>query len=96
MKIIEFIKNNPDWREILSNPPYNLIIEDDSDFIMLKYSQYDSDFTNELVRECRGLILDKDCNAVCVPFTKFGNYGESYADKIDWKTEKSRRKLTDP
>ena len=93
MKIIEFINNNSNWREVLSNSPYNLIIEDDSDFIMLKYSQYDSDFTNELVRECRGLILDKDYNAVCVPFIKFGNHGESYANDIDWSTAKVEEKI---
>ena len=93
MILLEFIKNNLSWREILSNPPYNLIIYDDDDFIMLKYSQYDSDFTNELVRECRGIIIDKDYNAVCVPFSKFANYGESYADEIDWTTATVEEKI---
>jgi len=93
MKIIEFIKNNPDWRDTLSKPPYNLIIEDDEDFIMLKYSQYDSDFTNEIVRECRGIIFDKNYNAVCVPFSKFANYGESYADEIDWDSARVEEKI---
>ena len=28
-----------------------------------------------------------------MPFYKFGNYGESYADKIDWNTAKAEEKL---
>jgi hypothetical protein len=86
MKIIEFIKSNPNWRELLVAEPYNLIINDDGGFIMLKYSQMNSDFNNEMVRECRGLILDSSFAPVCVPFYKFGNYGESYAAEIDWDT----------
>ena len=93
MKILDFVRDNPNWREILSNSPYNIAIDDDGDFIMLKYSQYDSDFTYEIVRECRGLILDKNFNAVCVPFHKFGNYGESYSAEIDWKTAKVEEKI---
>ena len=55
--------------------------------VMLKYSQIGSDFKNEIVRECRGLILDEDTfEPVCVPFFKFGNYGESYCPEIDWKS----------
>jgi hypothetical protein len=86
MKIIEFIKSNPDWRVIIAGPPYNLDINDDGGFIMLKYSQFDSDFNIDMVRECRGLILDMEHNPVCVPFSKFANYGEPYADEIDWST----------
>ena len=93
MIVIDFIKNNPNWREILSNSPYNITIDDDGDFIMLKYSQYDSDFNIKLVRECRGLIIDKEFNAVCVPFNKFANYGESYADEINWETAKVEEKI---
>ena len=93
LKIIDFIKNNPAWREILVTEPYNLIINDDSDFTILKYSQIDSDMNIEIVRECRGLIIGKELNPVCVPFFKFGNYGESYADEIDWGTACVQEKI---
>ena len=93
LKIVDFIKSNPDWREALSAPPYNLTINDDGGFIMLKYSQIDSDFSNELVRECRGIILDGSFNAVCVPFFKFANYGEPYADDIDWAKARVEEKI---
>ncbi|MCL2815041.1 MAG: hypothetical protein FWD23_10625 [Oscillospiraceae bacterium] len=90
---MEYIKNNRNWREILSKAPYNITIKDDGDFILLKYSQIDSDFNDEIVRECRGLIIDKNLNPVCVPFYKFGNYGEPYADNIDWTTAKVEEKI---
>ena len=84
LRVIEYIKNNQDWKTTLTAEPYNLSITDDGNFTILKYSQINSDFNNEIVRECRGLIIDKECNPVCIPFFKFANYGEPYADEIDW------------
>jgi len=93
LKVIDFIKNTENWREILSSAPYNLLINDDGNFTILKYSQINSDFNIDIVRECRGLIIDNDYNPVCVPFFKFANYGEPYADKIDWETAKVEEKI---
>lgn len=93
MKVINFIKSNSDWRDILSKEPYNLTINDDSGFTILKYSQINSDFNNEIVRECRGLIIDQSLNPVCIPFYKFGNFGEPYADIIDWATAEIEEKI---
>ena len=61
--------------------------------MLLKYSQIESDFTDEIVRECRGLIMDENFSPVCVPFFKFANYGEAYADNIDWNTAKVEEKI---
>lgn len=57
-----------------------------NNLISFKYSKIDSDFSNPLVRECRGIILDEsnDYKVVSFPFVKFMNYGEGYADKIDY------------
>ena len=93
LKVIEFIKSNPNWRETLSGPPYGITIKDDGGFVLLKYSQIDSDFNIEIVRECRGLIIDKNFNPACVPFYKFGNYGEPYADNINWATASVEEKI---
>lgn len=62
--------------------------------VLLKYG-IDADFTNPLVRECRGLILDESDNwrVVCRTFDKFGNYGEGYAAAIDWPTARVQEKL---
>lgn len=91
LKVLEFIKAHKNWEELLSQEPYYIKISRDVMFghnlIMLKYNQLDSDFHEEIVRECRGLIFDEDSlEPVSVPFFKFGNYGESYCPEIDWKS----------
>lgn len=93
LKVVDFIKKNEDWRKLLAGEPYFLIIVESDGYILLKYNQLCSDFNNEIVRECRGLILDSDYNPVCVPFFKFGNYGESYCPEIDWKTARVQAKI---
>lgn len=91
LAVQQFIEQHSDWEKLLQWKPYCMTISRDKMFgrnlVMLKYSQIDSDFKNEIVRECRGLILDEDTfEPVCVPFFKFGNYGESYCPEIDWKS----------
>jgi len=94
LKLQQFIKDHPqDFRELLIEKPYAIKIVEDEHFMLFKYSQINSDFTNELVRECRGIILDKvDWSVACHPFHKFGNYGESYVPEIDWKSASTQEK----
>ena len=99
LNILKFIENNSDWEELLSKEPYNLKIVRDDNNVMLKYNQLTSDFSNPIVRECRGLIIQKDKEnnfiPVCVPFFKFMNAEEpnSDLDKIDWKTASVQEKV---
>lgn len=91
LKVLEFIKTHKNWEELLSQAPYYIKVYRDVMFdhnlVMLKYNQLDSDFHEEIVRECRGLIFDEDSlEPVSVPFFKFGNYGESYCPEIDWES----------
>lgn len=91
LKVLEFIKAHKNWEELLSQAPYYIKVYRDIMFdhnlVMLKYNQLDSDFHEEIVRECRGLIFDEDSlEPVSVPFFKFGNYGESYCPEIDWES----------
>lgn len=52
------------------------------------------DFSLPEVQEARGIIIDTEkLEVVCWPFRKFGNYGESYADDIDWKTAEVQEKV---
>ena len=62
--------------------------------VLLKYG-IDADFTNAMVRECRGIVLDEanDWAVVSRAFDKFGNHGESYAATIDWATARVQEKL---
>ena len=91
LKIQEFIRANNDWEAKLQEKPYCITISRDvvhgRELVMFKYSQIDSDFMNEIVRECRGLILDaQNFEIVSCPFFKFGNVGEAYCPEIDWKS----------
>lgn len=95
----DFIEQHPDdWEKLLAEKPYSLIITHDriydKNLVMFKYSQVDSDFNIELVRECRGIIFDEDTwEPVSVPFFKFGNVGESYCPEIDWTSAHIGQKI---
>lgn len=104
LKIIDFIYKNDNWEEILSNTPYSLNISYDifcnRKLVMFKYDQCNSDFSIDLVKECRGLILDitdYETNNIIIPFSipyfKFFNFGEPYASHIDWQTAITSSKI---
>ena len=71
LKLLDFIKQNKEnWKEALQKPPYSLIVKEDDDYILLKYNQLESDLSNSIVQECRGIILRKsDLKVVFFPFT---------------------------
>lgn len=87
LQLFKFINNHKEnWKELLQQPPYSLIIKEDDTYMLLKYSQIESDFSKKIVKECRGIILDKESlKVVAFPFTKFFNYGQVEAAKINWK-----------
>ena len=95
LKILDFIKESGEnWKEILQNAPYFISIKEDDEYYLFKYRQAESDMQYEIVRECRGLILDKETmKPVSLSFTKFFNYGEQYASNIDWKTASTQEKV---
>ena len=91
----EFIKQNPhDWEAKLKSAPYEITIKHEDGLIIFNYDLYNSDLSNSIVKECRGLILREETfDAVCVPFYKFFNYGQEFADKIDWPTARVQTKV---
>jgi len=94
LKLSKFIQEHTDWKELLTQEPYFIEIKSDNNYILLKYNQIKSDFYNPIVKECRGIILDKNTlQPVCIPFFKFGNYGEGYSDNIDWSSAKVQEKV---
>ena len=90
MRVLELMNREYNWKEILQEAPYFINIKEKDDYVLLKYNQIFSDFSNEIVRECRGAIFRKNIDGrwICVSrgFDKFMNYGESYAPKIDWES----------
>ena len=47
MEVLRVMDSNENWREMLSNEPYNIIIKDYDDYILLKYNQLSSNFSLE-------------------------------------------------
>ena len=89
MQVLEFMNSHSDWEELLTGAPYNLMIKRDGDYVMLSYSQINSDFNEQICREARGSIFRYDGDkwiCVCRAMDKFANYGESYAAQIDWNS----------
>lgn len=101
--ILRFYENTggKDWN-ITSKKLFNLFgikTKLDPEYPYLRLFKYslDSkqiDFYHPLTRESRGVIIDTEQNeVVCNPFQKFGNYGESYSQNIDWESAIVSEKL---
>ena len=92
--ICQFISNNPEnWEELLSNS-YKIKIKKDGDYAILNYIMFDCNFSDPIVQECRGIIVDYvKKEVVCWPFRKFGNYNEYYCDEIDWESARVLEKV---
>ena len=99
MKVLDFIRENANWEEVLAAEPYFIKATWDGNYVILKYNQLASDFNEQMVRECRGCIIyipegfHEWADIVCYPFDKFGNYGESYVPSIDWSHAKVKEKV---
>lgn len=94
LKIVDFIKTHSNWEELLTSPPYNLTIKRDGNLILFKYNQIKSNFSEEICREARGLILEENTwRVVRMAFKKFFNIDEVYADAIDWDTAVASEKI---
>lgn len=94
MKIVDFIKEHENWEDILIREPYKLKIVRDNGFILFKYDTVYSDFSLDIVKEARGVILKEDTlEIVCYPFTKFFNVDEENADQIDWDSATVQEKI---
>ena len=90
----QFILNHNNWKELLSNPPYNLKIQQENNLALFMYRTTQSDFNEEIVRLSRGCIIDvTNGKYICRPYDKFFNIGEGFADKIDFNTAVYEEKL---
>lgn len=94
MELLNFINSNENWKELIQEKPYCITVKEDEKYILLSYSQIESDFSLQLVQECRGIIFRKsDLKIVCYPFDKFFNVQEGHASKIDWSSARVQEKL---
>lgn len=89
--ICRFIAENENWKELLAFK--GISVKESGSLMILNYG-IECDFTDPVVQEARGIIIDTDTlEVVCWPFRKFGNYGEGYADDIDWNTVHVQEKI---
>lgn len=93
MKLIDFINSTFDWKTQLHEK--NIKISGLDDFYLLKYGHV-ADFSDELVCQCRGVIIkhqEENYKIVCLPFDKFMNYGQEGAANIDWDSAIVQEKI---
>jgi RNA ligase len=95
LRIQEFLRGGGSFADLeerygIASKPHSKY----SNLVLFKYDQIASPFAEEIVRECRGIILnrDKDWSVVSFPFRKFFNYEEGHAAKIDWTTARVQAK----
>lgn len=89
--ILDLIKTDPHWKKTLEEK--DIRITRKGNLASFNYNM-GADFTDPIVCEARGLILNtKTKKVVCFPFKKFGNYGETYADEIDWNSARVQEKI---
>jgi hypothetical protein len=96
LKVQEYLRGGGKLEELTEK--YSIKTRRHSTFpnlVCLKYDQISSDFTQEIVRECRGLVLDEadDWRVVSMAFSKFMNHGQAGADDIDWSTARVQEKV---
>ena len=107
--LLDFIRlHGNNWIKEIAKAPYFITakqcpFKDNCDNLlypeayMVSYSQFESDFTNSIVKACRGSIIDvSDLNSpemICTPFYKFMNHNQVGEDIIDWSTAKVRDKI---
>lgn len=94
-QIGKFIAENKDWETVLTKEPYCLKYQRYNNYILFKYNQIESDFSNPIVKEARGIISRDGWweYPVCRAFDKFFNIGETNAEILDWSTVQVTQKI---
>lgn len=106
--LLNLIRTNKNWKKFLKQEPRFVDVKqcpwkDEEgnvkypNLYMLSYNGILSDFNDQYVRLCRGCIVsveDKEHpQMICAPFTKFGNYGQSFCPEIDWASALVEQKV---
>ena len=101
--LVNFVKENDNWEELLKKDPYNLKSVKwctwKQNWCMFVYNLFNSELTNDVVRGCRGTVLEingKDVKVISAPYTKFFNYGQiegkDIEDSINWNNAQIQEK----
>ena len=92
--ICKLINDNPDsWETICESKNIRVKKDATNPYVIFNY-EINADFTDPVVQEARGIIIDiEKLEVIAWPFRKFGNFSESYADTIDWNTAEVQEKV---
>ena len=92
--LCDLIRENPNtWETICEEKNIRVKRDATLPYVIFNYI-INADFTDPVVKEARGIIIDiEKLEVVCWPFNKFGNSHESYADTIDWRTARVQEKI---
>ena len=92
--ITQFINSHPnDWKELLEEKNIKIKYAPNDYRAIFNYG-IDCDFSDPIVQEARGIIIDLDTlEVISFPFRKFGNHNESYVDDIDWASAQVQDKI---
>ena len=98
LAIQKFLRETPDGLNILQGENYALNVRRHLKYpnlVLFKYNQIESDMSQEICCEARGLILDESNNweVVSYPYKKFWSYGDVNVANINWETAKVYEKL---
>ena len=100
LKTVQLLRGGLTVEELAAR--YKLIVkraEDGPGLVQLSYLQTESNMGQDVVQECRGLVLDelRDFALTSFPFSKFFNLDEKHAQKtksqFDWKTARVYEKI---
>ncbi len=89
MLLQEFLRNEPDALKKLQEAPYFIKVKRHTEYpelFLLKYDQIESDFSNPLVCQARGIIFNEQDNyrIISYSYDKFFNAGDPKAAVLDW------------
>ena len=97
LELENLLNSNENWVDILTNKPYCLKIKSMGNYFLFMYDMIESDFSQKIVQESRGIIFyqedDGKFTPVCIPMFKFFNFGESNAAQIDWESARIQEKI---
>lgn len=102
--LVQYVKENSNWKTDLKKSPYNLkSIKECSwhnNWYMFVYNLFDSDLKNDVVRGCRGTVLEingNDVKIISAPYSKFFGCGDpsgkDIEKSINWKNAKIQEKI---
>jgi len=91
--VLDIVLNNS-WEDVLNIMSERKIkVKEKGNLAIFNYD-IDADFNDELVCQCRGIIIDKhEKKVVCRGFDKFFNFSEPHAVEIDWNNASVQEKI---